>query len=604
MTGDQTTIFIILAATVVMFAWGKWRHDMVALGALIACVATGLIPGNTAFAGFGHPAVITVACVLILSRGLQASGAVDVLARRLLPADASPAMTIAGLTALAATLSGFMNNVGALALLMPVAIQAAARFDMPPGRMLMPLAFGSILGGMTTLIGTPPNLIVSAFRAETLGEGYHMFDFTPVGLAIAVAGVAFIILFGWRLVPERPVSGVEGFEAGAYITEARVPEKSKAAGLTLRGVEDALAEADTQVIGLIRGDVRLRTPRSNTKVRAGNILVLEAEPEGLSKALSILGLTLEEDVDMETPVEDSDASDSEDPPEKTSDGDVTLAELVITPTASIIGRSATSTDMRSRYQINLLAISRQGRRSVGRIRNTRLQAGDVLLVQGPAGSIAGFAADQGALPLAGRDLNLPDRRDMILAAGIMLAAIASAATGLLPAAVSFAAGVLAMMVTRVVPPRDVYNAVDWPVIVLLGALLPVAAALQSTGAAGLLADYLVGNIAQGVPLLALVLVLVVTMTLSDLMNNAATVAVMAPIALGAANSVGAGADAFLMAVAIGGSCAFLTPIGHQNNTLILGPGGFHFGDYWKLGLPVQIIVVAVAVPMIVLVWGL
>ena len=264
-----------------------------------------------------------------------------------------------------------------------------------------------------------------------------------------------------------------------------------------------------------------------------------------------------------------------------------LIELVVTPTASLIGRSATAIDMRTRYQINLLALSRQGKRSIGRLRDTRIEAGDVLLVQGPPESVSVFASDQGCLPLAERELNLPDRRRMILAAGIMLGSIGLTAVGLLPAAVAFAAGVLAVMVTRVVPPRSAYDAVDWPVIVLLGALLPVAAALQSTGAADLMAGFMVTDLARGSALAALLLVLVVTMTLSDLMNNAATVAVMAPIALGAARSLGAEPDAFLMAVAVGGSCAFLTPIGHQNNTLILGPGGFRFGDYWRLGLPVQ-----------------
>ncbi len=595
MTTDQILIFAILAATVGMFVWGRWRHDMVALGALIACVVAGLVPGAAAFEGFGHPAVITVACVLILSRALQNSGAVDIIARRLLPEGATPAATTAGLTALAAALSGFMNNVGALALLMPIAIQAGARLEIPPGRLLMPLSFGSILGGMTTLIGTPPNLIVSAYRAEALGEGYGMFAFTPVGLAIALAGVAFITVVGWRLVPERSRSDATSFEAGAYITEARVPEEAKAVNMRLAEIETALAPADVQVIGLIRREVRLRTPRSNTRVAAGDILVLEAEPDGLSKALSALGLSLERPSDKGGTRADGDA-----PPE----GPVTLIELVVAPGAALIGRSATNVHMRTRYQINLLAISRHGRRTIARLRETQIQAGDVLLVEGPAESVAVFASDQGCLPLAARDLTLPDRRNMYLASGAMVAAIAAASLGLLPAAVAFAAAVLFVMATGPMPPRAVYSAVDWPVIVLLGALLPVAGALQSTGAADLLAGFLVDDVARGLPVLGLLLVLVVTMTLSDLMNNAATVAVMAPIALGAATSLGAEADAFLMAVAIGGSCAFLTPIGHQNNTLILGPGGFRFGDYWPLGLPLQVIVVAVGVPMIVLVWGL
>ncbi len=447
MTADQILIFAILAATVGMFVWGRWRHDMVALGALIACVVSGLVPGAAAFEGFGHPAVITVACVLILSRALQNSGAVDIFARRLLPEGATPAATTAALTALAAALSGFMNNVGALALLMPIAIQAAARLEIPPGRLLMPLAFGSILGGMTTLIGTPPNLIVSAYRAEALGEGYGMFAFTPVGLAIALAGVAFIAGVGWRLVPERSRSDATSFEAGAYITEARVPEKAKAVDMRLAEIETALAPADVQVIGLIRREIRLRAPRSNTRVAAGDILVLEAEPDGLSKALSSLGLSLER------PPEEDDAADpARADGDAQPDGPVSLIELVVAPGAALIGRSATNVHMRTRYQINLLAISRHGRRTIARLRETQIQAGDVLLVEGPAESVAVFASDQGCLPLAARDLTLPDRRNMYLATGAMVAAVAAASLGLLPAAVAFAAAVLFVMATGPMPP--------------------------------------------------------------------------------------------------------------------------------------------------------
>ena len=609
----------ILLATVVLFAWGRWRHDMVALAALLACVFTGLVPADGAFSGFGHPAVITVACVLVLSRGLQTSGAVDLAARRLLPAEAGPVTVIATLTGLAAVLSGFMNNVGALALLMPLALKAADKLELPPGRLLMPLAYGSILGGMTTLIGTPPNLIVSGYRAETLGAPFGMFDFSPVGVAVAAVGVAFITLAGWRLVPARKRAGVEGFEAGAYLTEARVPDDSTAVGMTLREVEETVEGVEVQVLGLIRGEVRLRAPRSNTKVREEDILVLEAEPDGLSDALTALGIRLEtgdeagDEGSAEDAAEDAERSETGDgepnedadaEPPRRDDSDVVLMELVVPPGAPLIGRSASDIHLRTRYQMNLLAISREGRRSIGRLRTTRLSAGDVLLVQGSPEAVSEFASDYRCLPLAERPLRLPDARGIWLSVGILLAAVAAAASGIVPAPVAFAAGFLAALVTRVVPPRSAYDAIDWPVIVLLACLLPVADAMLSTGTADVIADVLVNDLAGGAPVLSLVLMLIVTMTLSDLMNNAATVAVMAPIAYGAAIALDVNADAYFMAVAIGGSCAFLTPIGHQNNTLILGPGGFRFGDYWRLGLPIQVLVVAVGVPMTLLVWGL
>lgn len=596
----QIVILVILGATMAMFLWGRWRHDVVALGALLACVFAGLVPADEAFAGFGHPAVITVACVLILSQGLQRSGAIDALARRLLPTSAGPIVTIAMLTGLAAVLSGFMNNIGALALLMPVGIQVAALHQLPPGRVLMPLAFGSILGGMTTLIGTPPNLIVSGFRVEAGGASFAMFDFMPVGLAVAGAGVAFITLIGWRLVPSRERIGVEGFETGAYLTEARVPEKGKVAGKTLFEIGSSLEKADAQVIGLIRNDVKIPAPHPNRKLRAGDILVIEADPEALASVLSNLELKLEEDKQDEL----KEQNDEEDTIKAVQSDEIALTELTILPNSSLVGRSASDVRLRTHYGVNLLAISRQGRRSTARLRSMLLRAGDVLLIQGAPDNVAQLAAQTGCVPLAERELRLPNKRQAFLATAIMALAVAGAAFGLVPAAVSFAAGVLATMLLRVIPLRRIYDAIDWPVIVLLAALLPVAGALATTGAADLIAQVLMDNVAQGNPVLALTLILIVTMVLSDFMNNAATAAVMCPVAIGAALQLGVSADPLLMAVAVGASCAFLTPIGHQNNTLILGPGGFRFGDYWQLGLPIEIIVIAVGVPMILLVWPL
>jgi di/tricarboxylate transporter len=631
MTLDQALVLAILAGALVLFLWGRWRHDMVAVAALLAAVVAGLVPAADAFTGFGHPAVITVACVLVLSRGLQTSGAIDLLAQRVLPTSAPPVAMLAGLTGLTAILSGFMNNVGALALMMPIGIQTATRLGWPPGRILMPLAFGSILGGMTTLIGTPPNLIVSAFRHDEMGGPFGMFDFAPVGLAVTAAGVAFISLIGWRLVPKRKRAGVEGFDAGAYLTEARVPGTARAIGMTLREVEERLEEANAQVLGLVRNEIRLRTPSLHTRLREGDILVIEAEPEGVASALAALGMKLEEDVapedkageaaaeeeaegagseaaehrdDEAARTTDEGDDDAKAKPPPGEDGDVTLSELVVPPNSTLIRRTPTEIGLRRRHHVNLLALSRQGRRSIGRLKEVAFQPGDVLLIQGASDDIRAFAGEFGLLPLAERALRLPDRRRIGLSVGIFLAAVAVAALGLLPAAVAFAGGVLAVMATRVVPARTVYGAVDWPVIILLGALLPVADAMQTTGAAELIAEILISSIGGAGRATALTAILVLTMLLSAVMNNAATVAVLAPVALGTAAAIGGSPDAFLMAVAIGGSCAFLTPIAHQNNTLILGPGGFRFQDYWPLGLPLTVLVVAVAVPMILLVWGL
>ncbi|MFH1500190.1 MAG: SLC13 family permease [Verrucomicrobiota bacterium] len=619
MTLDQLIIIAILLATAGLFLWGRWRHDVVAMGALIACVLAGLLPAADAFAGFGHPAVITVACVLILSRGLQTSGAIDAAVKFLLPGASGPTLTIGALTALGAVLSAFMNNVGALALLMPVGLQIAKKQNLPPGRVLMPLAFGSILGGMTTLIGTPPNLIVSGFRSQAGGGGFGMFDFTPVGLTVAAAGVAFVALLGWRLVPARKASGAEGFDIGAYLTEARVVEDGKSVGLTLREIGETLGEADAQVVGLVRAKHRISVPNPERVLQAGDILVIEAEPESLASALSSLGLKLTEEKPAPPAADGADADDdassatdgsgedaSGEKPKKSESGsdEIVLIELAVRPDADVIGRSATDLRLRTRYGINLLAFSRRGRRSIRRLRSVPVEAGDVLLMQGSPESVQNFAADYGCVPLAAREIRIPDKHRAVTSALVMGAAIACAALGLLPTAVAFAGGVLACVLTRVVSPRTVYDAVDWPVIVLLAALIPVAGAMESTGAADLIAQGVLAVFAQGNAALALTVILVVTMTLSDFMNNAATAAVMCPIAISTAGQLQANQDAFLMAVAVGASCAFLTPIGHQNNTLILGPGGFRFGDYWRLGLPLEILIVVLGVPALLFFWPL
>lgn len=602
MTTPQIQILIILLATMGLFLWGRWRHDLVALASLLACVLLGLVPSANAFLGFGHPAVITVGSVLILSRGLQDSGAVDKLAHKVLPRDLGPVTGIAALMMLGAVLSAFMNNVGAMALLLPLALQLSSRFELPPGRVLMPLAFGTILGGMTTLIGTPPNLIVSGFREETGAGAFAMFDFSPVGAAVALAGLIFVSLVGWRLVPARKKKAGEEFDTGAYLAEVHVGDSSSSIGKTLSKAQALLEKEGAQIVGLVRNDTRLYAPNPRHRIRSDDILVIEAEPDDLTSALSILDLSLDKKTDKESRKIEPATGGKEG--QKDRSEPVMLQELVIMPGSSLAGRTANGVRLGSHHGLSLLAVSRQGQRSIRRLGSTRFKDGDLLLIQGPPEALSGFASEHNLVPLASRDIRLPNRGRAFGATSIMIGAIALTASGLLPAAVAFALGVLAMGVTGLIAPRNLYRAVDWPVVVLLAALIPVAGAMATTGTADMLADALLNRVAQGSPVIALALILVVTMTLSDFMNNAATAAVMCPIALSGAQQLGVNADPMLMAVAIGASCAFLTPIGHQNNTLILGPGGLRFGDYWRLGLPMEILVVAVSIPLLLVVWPL
>ena len=432
---------------------------------------------------------------------------------------------------------------------------------------------------------------------------------------MALAGIAFVALIGWRLVPARKASVADGFETGTYLTEVRVPEKSKAIGLTLRKFEAEIDDSEAQIVGLVRNEVRMMAPHGGRRIREGDILVLEADVETLAKALSAFGIKLEEQgsssekektKDAAKDTKDAKAKDDQDTEEEDSerDEDIVLRELAVLPGSSLVGRSASDLRLRTRYGLNLLAVSREGSPPKARLRTLKLKSGDLLLMQGQAEVMGDFINDTGCVPLGERELRIPEKRMAIIAGAIMLGSVGIVTAGLLPAAAAFTLGVIASMLLRTVPPRQVYTAIDWPVIVLLAALIPVAGAMQVTGAADVLARFLVDTIAQGNAIAALAVVLVVTMFLSDVMNNAATAAVLCPIAIGIAAALGVNPDSFLMAVAIGASCAFLTPIGHQNNTLILGPGGFGFGDYWKLGLPLEVIVVVVAIPLLLIVWPL
>lgn len=607
MNTDQQLLIALLITAIALFMWGRWRHDLVASATLLCCILAGLVPAEQAFDGLGHPAVITVAFVLVFSKALQDTGLIDNVAHRLIGRVRRPVSATLSLTFLGAMMSSFMNNIGAMALLMPIAMQFAVRAEIPPGRILMPLAFGTILGGMTTLIGTPPNLIVSGFREQTGHGSFAMFDFTPVGICVAIAGVTFIGLIGWRLVPKRERNEAVGFDSGTYLTEASVTSTSKAIGLTVSKLTKQLNPIDAKLRGMVRQGQLIRNPNARIKIAVDDILVIEAEPTSLATVLAAMGLTITHGhiTENESQSLNQQSETETDTAENNDNGNesIELLELAVMPTSSLIGRSASGLKLKQTHGLNLLAISRQGHRAANRLHNTRIKAGDVLLLQAPTDIINEFASEHGCVPLANREIRIPHPGKATLTGIVMLLVISAAAFGLLPAAIAFATGALVLIVSNVLSSDDAYHAVDWPIIILLAALIPVAGAIDSTGAASLIANTLLSNIGDGGVVIALTLLLIITMTLSDFMNNAATAAMMCPIAIRIAEQLGASSDAFLMAVAIGASCAFLTPIGHQSNTLIMGPGGFRFGDYWRLGLPMEIIVVVVSVPMLLLVWA-
>ncbi|MFW6140617.1 MAG: SLC13 family permease [Acidobacteriota bacterium] len=586
---DQIIVFITLIITLFLFAWGKYRHDIVALISLFILVIAGIIPKDHAFFGFAHPAVITVVSVLIISRALQNSGLIDVIASLLLKVGKKLVVQIMVLTIVVAVSSAFINNIGALAILMPVGLYLARKSGNAPSYILMPLAFGSLLGGMTTLIGTPPNIIIATFRGESIGKPFNMFDFSPVGIGVAVVGIAFISLVGWRFLPKRrgETSPEDLFKIEDYITEAKITKESKLRGNTIRDVQK-LKDTDIKFLGLIRNNRRIHTPDPEEELKTNDILILEGDPKELKTFVNNQKVNLVGGKQFRKDAEGS--------------KDITTQEAVVTIDSPLAGKSASSVSMRSRYGVNLLATARQEKKIRQRLYKIRFEPGDVLLLQGRVKNINEAITSMGCLPLAERGLKIGQPHKIIVALGIFGASIISVVGGLLPVQIAFPLAALLLVLTHVISFRNIYQSVDWPVIILLGAMIPVGEALERTGGAQLIATQIM-DIGSHFPLWAtLTIVLVVTMFLSDLINNAATVVLMAPIGISIAHGLNVSVDPILMAIAVGGSCAFLTPIGHQSNTIVMGPGGYKFSDYWRMGLPLEIIIVIVSVLLIPIFW--
>jgi len=589
-TAAQIESLSLLAVTLALFAWGRFRHDVVAMLALLAAVALGLVEAEAAFAGFGHPAVITVAAVLILGYALSASGVVDLAVRRLMPEKAGLVVQLLMLGGMGALISSVMNNVGALALLMPVAVAAARRTGQPPSVLLMTVSLATMLGGLLTLIGTPSNLVISDFRRQALGEPFHLFDITPVGLAIVAAGLAFIALLGWRLIPARsaPVAA-ELFGLATYVSEAKVKEGSKSIGKSFTELEQMPSVAGAHVLGIVRGGRRIPSTAWWERMQAGDVLVFQAAPESFPR--------VQEALDLEH------LADAETGAAAIAGEGRMLLEAVVQPRAAVEGQTAQELRLRSRYGIDLIAVSRQGEAPSKRLKRFRFTIGDLLLLQGSAQQLSAAMSALGLLPIAERSLPA-GRRRALPAVGFFLAGIVATATGLAPPSVALMAAAVLTVAFRALPIRELYDAVDWSVIVLIGAMLPVGGTLESTGATDVIAGWLL-ELGQGAgPLVVLALLIVATLLLAEAVSNAATAVLMAPIALGLARGLEVQPDAFLMAVALGSACAFLTPIGHQNATLIMGPGGFRFGDYWRLGLPMEAIVVGLGVVLLPLLFPL
>ncbi|NYJ13899.1 di/tricarboxylate transporter [Rhizobium leguminosarum] len=583
---DQWLSLLIIALMMGAFVWGRYRYDVVAVSSLLVAVIAGIVPAKIAFSGFSDDIVIIVGSALIVSAAISRSGIMDLALRRFSPERRGPRMQLIILVAIVAALSAFVKNIGALAIMIPVAVQMARKSRVSPSMFLMPMSFASLLGGLMTQIGTSPNIIVSRVREEITGQPFTMFDYTPVGLALSVAGVVFLGLF-YKLLPERSRVETSMDEAVAiknYTTEAKVIMPSGAIGRSVSWLQKP-AGGDAMVTAIIGGGGQRRTPLPDTVLKDGDLLIIEGEQSALDKIVSEAKLQL-----------------SDRKHEAETRQDISSVEAIVGEHSRLIGVSAKDVALFHNTGLNLLAVSRRDRRFTERLGEIKIRNGDVVVLQGDLQKLPDLLREWGCLPLVARDLKLGNARNGMIPVMILLATMGATAFGGIPVATAFFAAAFLMVVTGSVPLREVYHHLDAPILIMLAALIPISDSLRTTGTTEIIADLLSRTAEMLPPFGALTLILVAAMAVTPFLNNAATVLVMAPIAATFAAKLGFRPDAFLMAVAIGAGCDFLTPIGHQCNTLVMGPGGYRFGDYARLGLPLSLIVVLVSVPALLAVW--
>jgi di/tricarboxylate transporter len=590
-TLQQGLSFGLVGATVLCFIWGRWRYDLIAVGALAVGVVSGLIPLKSAFEGFSNDIVIIIASALVLSAAVSRSGIVDTLMAPLLPRLKTARSQAPVLAAITAVLSMATKNVGALALMMPSALRLARNTGVPASRILMPMSFGSLVGGLAVLVGTSPNIIVSEVRQEALGKPFAMFDFMPVGAALTVMAIAYLA-FAYRLLPAGREAAVDidaALAANAYVTEVEIPDdwafEQNRVGDLRRAAEDAVA-----VVAILRGRERIASPHVNRKVQPGDVLLLEGQQQALNELIVKARLRLS---DASRPVVMDEPTD-----------EVRVVEAVIGAQSDLIGKTAKGLTLNETYGVNLLGVSRSGYRLAGRLATIRMKAGDILVLQGGEQQLPGALQALGCLPLAEREVRLGGVRHAILPAAILAGAMALVALGVLPVAAGFFAAAVLVVATGALRMREAYASLEGPVLVLVAAMIPVSDTIQKSGGTDLIAAWLSGAFDGMPPLLTLTAMMAVAMLATPFLNNAATVLIVAPIGLGLAERLGLSPDPFLMAVAVGAGCDFLTPVGHQCNTLVLGPGGYRFGDYARLGAPLSLLILLTAPGLIALVWPL
>nr|WP_166176804.1 SLC13 family permease [Altererythrobacter segetis] len=590
MTFEQGLSFAIVGTAVALFASGRFRYDAISLGALLVAVLTGVVDGKHAFTGFTSDVVIVIAGALILSAAITRSGVIEPLVAPLIRHLRTPQTQVPAMAAATGLFAMINKNVGALAALMPVAIRLGRSEQSSPSLLLMPMSFMALLGGLVTLVGTSTNIIVSQVREDTFGKPFAMFDFAPVGLGLTLAGFVFLS-FGWRLLPRdrAPRAAMEDAHAGVqYATEAGIGDGWPESLATVADLK--LGDFNVQLTGLIDAQGERRPVDPGTKLVPGMVLQIRGEEESLATLFQRLPL---EHAREEIPVETEEANE-----------ELRSIEAVVEPRSILVGLSAGIVALQRTFGTKLLAVSRHGQPLRERLSEVRFEPGDLVVIQAGEGALARVLQELGLLPLAERSVTIGTRRARYGPILLLSAAIALVALHVLPVAVGFFAAAVAVIAIGSLSMREAYRALEPEVLVLIGALTPLSEAIHDNGGTALIAHGLASALSGASPIIVLGGMMLAAMVCAPFLHNAPTVLILAPIGVGLAEKLGLGADAMLMAVATGAGCDFLTPIGHQCNTLVRGPGGYRFGDYARLGLPLSFIVILLGTPLVAWVWGL
>ena len=588
MTLHQIEAFVLVGAMLALFIHGRLRYDVVGALTLLAAVVLGVVPSGKAFEGFANPLIVIIASVLVVGRAIATSSLLERTVSAALRRVKSVSLQVGLMSAATGFLSAFVKNIGTLGIFIPIAIQTARRSNKPRSIYLMPIAFASLIGGTITKIGTSPNLLISKVREELSGQPFALFDFAIVGLPLTIATVLFLS-FAWRLLPHRTgrAQADEAFSLADYTTELRVPDTLEE--LPTVGAVEAFSSGDATVTAVLRGG-RPFVPAESWPLEAGDVIVLLGDPTTVANVLAGSGFELIGSKELDEPEEKTDEMD--------------VAEVIVTPDSPLVGQTPQSMSLRHRHGVNLFALRRAGKPVTTRLREHRFVAGDVVLFQGFENSLTTAISELALLPLADRKLSLGNGRRGIVPVLLLALALLAVGLGWARVEVAFFAAALGCVLFRQITLKDAYGAIEWPVLVMLGCLIPIGEAFSSTGASGTVANLLTSGASHLTPALTVGLVLLMAMAVTPFLNNAAAVLMLGPIAAQLATQLGLRPEPFLIAVALGCACDFLTPIGHQNNTLVMGPGGYRFGDYARLGAPLSLMVLLAGTPLIVWVWPL